>query len=222
MTIDWLITQFDLSVEHWSELAGYLASFLVFLTFCMKTIVPLRLLAIASNVVFIVYAVATGLMPVLVLHAALLPMNILRTVQQIRLLQRVRSASLGDARVEALVPFMTVKTYPEDTVIFSKDELAQKIYFLQKGQIFIPEIEKFLEAGTLFGEMGIFTPGRTRTASAISSEECEIYEIGEKDIMQLCIQDPAFGLFLTKLIVGRMQENLSTPENDKDSANVSV
>ncbi len=120
------------------------------------------------------------------------------------------------------MPFMTVKTYPEDTVLFRKDDVAQKIFFLHKGQIFIPEIEKFLQPGTLFGEMGLFTPDRTRTASAICSEDCEIYEIGDQDIMQLCIQDPAFGLFLTKLIVGRMQENLSTTENDKDFANVSV
>ncbi len=84
MTIDWLIAQFDQSIGHWSELAGYLASVLVFLTFCMKTIVPLRMLAISSNIAFIVYAVAAGLMPVLLLHATLLPLNILRTVQQIR------------------------------------------------------------------------------------------------------------------------------------------
>lgn len=203
-------------IEHWSELAGYLASVLVFLTFCMKTIVPLRVLAISSNIAFVVYAAADGLMPVLLLHAALLPLNIFRTMQQISLFRRVRRASIGSAKIEALVPFMTINTYPKDTVLFRKGDLALKMCFLQKGQVLVPEIEKYLQPGTLFGEIGLFTAERTRTASAICSEYCEIYEISDRDLMQLCLQDPAFGFFLTKLIVARMSENLTQSETSND------
>jgi len=213
MSLDWLIIQVDQSIRHWSEMAGYLASGLVFLTFCMKTIVPLRLLAIASNIVFIVYAVAAGLMPVLLLHAALLPLNIVRTIQQINLFRRVRNATIGNASIEMLVPFMEINSYAKDTELFRKGDAAQKICFLHRGQVFIPEIGKYLEPGTLFGEIGLFTPDRTRTASAICSEHSEIYEIGDYDIIQLCLQDPAFGLFLTKLIVARMSDNLAQSES---------
>ena len=66
---------------HWIELAGYTASMLVFLAFYMKTMIPLRVVGIASNVAFITYAVGAQLYPVLILHAILLPLNSLRLVQ---------------------------------------------------------------------------------------------------------------------------------------------
>lgn len=57
----------------WIDFVGYLAALTVLMTFCMDTIVPLRGLAIASNVLFIVYGIAGQLYPVLLLHALLLP-----------------------------------------------------------------------------------------------------------------------------------------------------
>jgi hypothetical protein len=39
----------------WIDFVGYLAALMVLATFCMDTIVPLRGLAIASNVLFILY-----------------------------------------------------------------------------------------------------------------------------------------------------------------------
>ena len=64
------------------ELSGYVASLLVFAAFYMKSMVPLRLVAIASNLAFIVYALHGGLMPVLLLHGALLPLNVLRLLER--------------------------------------------------------------------------------------------------------------------------------------------
>lgn len=60
---------------------GYLAAVLVFCSFYAKTVVPLRLVAITSNVAFIGYAAAEGLYPVLLLHLVLLPLNCLRLIQ---------------------------------------------------------------------------------------------------------------------------------------------
>ena len=59
---------------------GFLAAGLVFVTFCMKRLVPLRAVAIASNLVFIVYGYSAGLKPVLFLHLVLLPVNVFRLV----------------------------------------------------------------------------------------------------------------------------------------------
>jgi CRP/FNR family transcriptional regulator, cyclic AMP receptor protein len=60
------------------ETIGYLASALVLATFCMRGMVALRCMAIASNLAFIVYGGLAGLGPVLVLHLLLLPVNVLR------------------------------------------------------------------------------------------------------------------------------------------------
>jgi CRP/FNR family cyclic AMP-dependent transcriptional regulator len=60
----------------------------VFGTFYMKRMLPLRLTAIASNIAFIGYAWASGLTPILVLHATLLPLNLLRLAEQRRQMAR--------------------------------------------------------------------------------------------------------------------------------------
>jgi hypothetical protein len=58
-----------------SDAIGYLASALVLAAFCMKEMVPLRIVAICSNIAFLTYGLALGLVPVWLLHATLLPIN---------------------------------------------------------------------------------------------------------------------------------------------------
>jgi len=65
--------------------AGYFASSLVVLAFCMKDIVLLRLVAIGSNIAFLAYGLGLGLVPVWTLHAVLLPINFWRLWQAIPL-----------------------------------------------------------------------------------------------------------------------------------------
>jgi hypothetical protein len=70
------------------EIIGYLACTLVFATFYMTAMMPLRLVAIASNVAFIAYGYLGGLTPILLLHVGLLPLNGWRLCQTLRLPRR--------------------------------------------------------------------------------------------------------------------------------------
>ena len=74
------------------ELAGYVAAILVFATFYMKTMVPLRIAGIVSNVAFIIYSALENLPPVLILHVALLPLNVIRLRQIQRLIAQDRKS----------------------------------------------------------------------------------------------------------------------------------
>ncbi len=64
----------------WVSFVGYVASILVASTFYVKTMIPLRCFALASNVGFITYAYFSTpqLYPVLLLHVCLLPLNGMR------------------------------------------------------------------------------------------------------------------------------------------------
>lgn len=64
-----------------NDLLGYAASMLVLVTFSARSITTLRIVAMASNLMFIAYAVAAGLPPVLMLHVLLLPLNAWRLWQ---------------------------------------------------------------------------------------------------------------------------------------------
>ena len=57
---------------------GYLAASLVLATFCAKSMVRLRMLAIASNITFVAYGYFADLWPIFLLHSVMLPMNCLR------------------------------------------------------------------------------------------------------------------------------------------------
>jgi len=59
-----------------ADVLGYAAASLVLLTFCMRSMRALRCTAIASNVLFILYAAWAWLPPVGALHMLLLPLNI--------------------------------------------------------------------------------------------------------------------------------------------------
>jgi CRP/FNR family cyclic AMP-dependent transcriptional regulator len=77
-------------------IAAWVAALLVFAAFFMKTMIPLRLVAIASNVAFVAYAllglrygIFGRVYPILVLHAALLPLNVVRLAQIRKLIDAV-------------------------------------------------------------------------------------------------------------------------------------
>ena len=63
------------------NLVGFLAAGLVITAFCMKDILHLRIVAVASNVAFLAYGIAFGLIPVWLLHLVLLPVNLVRLWQ---------------------------------------------------------------------------------------------------------------------------------------------
>ena len=67
-----------------TDALGYVAAGLVFATFCAQRMALLRALAIASNVAFIGYGFLDGLWPILILHSAMLPINIQRYRQSVR------------------------------------------------------------------------------------------------------------------------------------------
>ena len=58
-----------------TDLLGYAASCAVLATFLMRTMVPLRIVAILSNVLFVAFGYIQHIYPVLFLHVVLLPIN---------------------------------------------------------------------------------------------------------------------------------------------------
>src|SRR5580704_8841133 len=59
---------------------GYAASLAVLATFLMRTMRPLRLVAILSNILFVAYGYIDHIQPVFLLHLTLLPINLWRLV----------------------------------------------------------------------------------------------------------------------------------------------
>jgi hypothetical protein len=87
-------------MNNWDAI-GYVASTLVLTAFGMKSIIPLRVVAMCSNLVFIIYGLGLGLTPIWCLHAALLPMNAWRLVEALGLTCQAADDESSAAGVEA-------------------------------------------------------------------------------------------------------------------------
>ena len=192
----------------WLMIAAWVASLLVFSTFFMKTMIPLRVVGIASNIAFMSYALvglAYGvfgrLYPILVLHACLLPLNVFRLRQVRGLVHAVRSASDEDA-LQALVPYMKTESHAAGEVLFRRGDRADKLYMIQRGRVFFPEIGKHVAAGSVFGEVGLLAAPGTRSLTAVCQDDCQLSTITKEKTLELYYQNPTFGMFLLRLLSG--------------------
>jgi CRP/FNR family cyclic AMP-dependent transcriptional regulator len=82
-------------MDTWDGI-GFVASALVLTAFGMKSITTLRVVAMCSNLVFIIYGLGLGLTPIWILHAALLPLNAWRLAEALgalTLLEHTRLAA---------------------------------------------------------------------------------------------------------------------------------
>jgi len=73
---------------------GYAAAAFVVAASYMKEMIPLRIVAVCSNVLFLAYGIALHLVPVVVLHLTLLPLNLWRLLEATRR-KRVPTAARG-------------------------------------------------------------------------------------------------------------------------------
>jgi CRP/FNR family transcriptional regulator, cyclic AMP receptor protein len=194
-------------------IAAWVAALLVFAAFFMKTMVPLRLIAIASNVAFVAYAllglkygIFGRVYPILVLHSALLPLNIVRLRQITSLINAVNHASKSET-FEYLIPYMTSEPHPKGSTLFAKGDAADKLYVIEEGRIFFPELGKRLSDGGVFGEVGLFAPQSVRSVSAVCETDCRLYAITKENVLKLYYEDPRFGFFLIRMVSALVQED---------------
>jgi hypothetical protein len=197
-----------------AEGLGYLAAALVFAAFYMRTMVPLRLVAIASNVAFLGYGLGFALWPVAVLHGLLLPLNLLRLAQIRRMLRVISAAREGDIDVRALAHHLAPAKFAQGTVVFCKGERGDSAYLVAAGEVEFPELGIRCGEGGLFGEIAIFSPAHLRTASAICATDVELYRIDEQAIVTASYQDPALAYALLRLVTGRLLSNVERAELD--------
>jgi CRP/FNR family transcriptional regulator, cyclic AMP receptor protein len=193
-------------------IAAWVAALLVFSSFFMKTMIPLRLVAIMSNVAFVTYAllglkygIFGRVYPILVLHSLLLPLNVLRLHQIKRLINAVNGASKSET-FESLIPYMRSERHPKGETLFRKGDAADKLYLIEEGSIFFPEVGRRLSKGAVFGEVGLFAPRSLRSVSAVCEDDCGLYAITKDKVLELYYQNPQFGFFLIRMVSALVQE----------------
>ena len=168
------ITAFHISQ---ADLLGYIAAGFVFATFWMKTMVPLRVLGLISNIGFIAYGYLARAYPPLLLHVFLLPLNIVRLREMTQLIKQVEKAASGDLNMEWIKPFMSSRRMNAGEVLFRKGETANCLFFVVSGRCRLIETGIDLAPGAVVGEFALISADKTRTQTLQCTESGELLEI---------------------------------------------
>ena len=191
---------------------GFVAAGLVIATLSMRTMVPLRIVGIASNCAFVTYGILFGSVPTVVLHTILLPLNIYRLREMFNLVKQVKVAAQGDMSMDWLKPFMSKRSIKAGDILFQKGDEADHVYFVVSGRLHLNEIDIDVLPGSVVGELGMLAPARRRTQTLECSEDGSLLEITYDKIEELYYQNPKFGFYFLRLSTGRLFENIARLE----------
>jgi len=191
----------------WVNLLGYAAAASVLATFCTRTMIPLRILALVSNVLFCLYGYLDNLYPVLILHLVLFPVSLYRLIQFQRLVHELQVVDPADLSIQSWIPHMKLRRMKAGETLIRQGDRVDSIYYLLDGKLEIPEFGKTLDPGAVVGEIGVFASDAKRTATVVCRTDCRIYELSENQAKQLFLQDRKFGLVMLRLSLDRLLEN---------------
>jgi len=181
-------------------------------TLLMRTIVPLRIAAIISDVFFVSYAVLANSVTTFILYVLLLPINIFRLYQMVKLVKRAREAADGGLSMDWLKPFMTRRKYHKDDVLCRRGDAANEMLYVVTGKFRVTEIGVELGPGRMVGELGFLSPKNRRTQTVECVEDSEVLTITYDKLLELYFQNPDFGYYFLRLSSERLLENIARLE----------
>jgi CRP/FNR family transcriptional regulator, cyclic AMP receptor protein len=198
----------------WVEALGWFGAALAIAGSAMKTIIPLRCIGIATNVVGLIYAYSMDLYPSMTVNLILLPLNGLRLYQMLHLIRQVKQASKSDLSMEWLKPFMTRRKVKTGDLLFAKGESANCMFYTLSGRYRLKELNIELLHGQLVGEMGFMSPDHRRTQTLECLEAGEVLSISYDEVRQLYFQNPQFGFYFLRLASERLFANMERMEEE--------
>jgi Cyclic nucleotide-binding domain len=181
-------------------------------TLLVRTIVPLRVIGIISNVFFIAYGALAGSMATFFLYLLSLPINAIRLRQMLTLVKKARVSAQGDLSMDWLRPFMTPRKYHKGDVLFHKGDPANEMFLTVTGKFLVSEIGIELPPGRMMGELGFVDPKNRRTQTVECIENGDVLTITYEKLLELYFQNPEFGYYFLRLTTERLMQNISRLE----------
>ena len=192
---------------HAGDLLGTIGALLVFACFWMKSSVGLRLMALASNVVFIAYAYAAALLPILLLHAALLPLNAARLWELRHYLRRRPDPGTEERLSEWLLPHMQRRSFAAGDVLLRKGLPANEILLIDRGVVTVGDQAQLLGPGQLLGAIGMFSRARKVVRTVVANTDGELHFLDADTARRLYDGNPGLAGYLISLVTERLLDH---------------
>ncbi len=190
------------------ELIGYAASLTVFATFCMTTMLPLRIVALGSNVLFALYGYFGSLYPILILHVCLFPVNLWRLAQVLRVVSGGGGTEPKPFNILLLRRHMKERRLKAGETLFRLGDYADELFYVLAGELTVPELGAAIGPGDIVGEMGILAHNRRRTASVVARTDCTLLSLTAAKARELFFQYPAFTMRLMSVLTARLIDDV--------------
>jgi len=204
-----------LSHTEWPIWFGYAAVISSIITCAMKTMIPLRIVSMTCNTLFIIYGFFGGIYPTLVLNLVLLPLNTLRLHQMRKLIQDVEAAaSMGETSIDWLKPFMSRRSFHKGDIVFHKGDVADAMFYSVTGRYQLKEMGIEIPVGQVFGDLGFLAPDNRRTQTIECLEDGEVLTATYQQVKELYFQNPQFGFYFMRLTSERLFDNISRLERE--------
>jgi CRP/FNR family cyclic AMP-dependent transcriptional regulator len=185
--------------------------------YAMRTMIPLRMAAISTNILFIAYSIMGGVVPTLILHVILLPLNSYRLIQMQQLVRDIDAACRADLQFDWIKDFTTRRAFAAGTVLFERGAPASEMYILLSGRCRLHDLRHEFVAGDVIGELGLVTNDNVRTQTIECVEPTEALVISYDELRRLCLQNPQFSFYFLKLASARLLNTISVLEADNRS-----
>ena len=177
-----------------------------------KDMISLRVLALVSNVLYLIYSPLHTdyqithliVMPTFLVNLILLPINAKRLLEIIRLTKQIEQATVESPVTEWLLPHMHLRKHKAGSVLFRKGDKADELMYVASGKLKLQGIDHFIGPGELIGEIGLFSSEKIRTLTVECDTDCELYHMTDEQMYRLYYQHPKLGFFFMKLIVERL------------------
>jgi Cyclic nucleotide-binding domain len=194
--------------EHAGTAGAVFASVFVVATTTMKTMIPLRVVGIITNLVLIGTAIPAHNYLVIAVQTVVLVLNTYRLHQMLQLVRDVKKSVNSDLSMEWLKPFMTERKCAAGDVLFYKDEKAEDMLYIVSGRFRLVESGIEFPVGALVGELGMLSPSNTRTQTLECIEAGTILSVSYTKVEELYVQNPAFGFYFLRLSSARLFQNI--------------
>jgi CRP-like cAMP-binding protein len=198
--------------EHAGTAGTLFASVFVVATISMRTMIPLRVFAILTNVVLIATAIPSHNYLVMLVQSLVLVLNSYRLHQMLQLVRDVKKSVNSDLSMEWLKPFMTERKCSPGEVLFYKDEKAENMFYIVSGRFKLVESGLELPVGAIVGEFGMLSPSNLRTQTLECVDAGVILSVTYSKVEELYVQNPAFGFYFLRLFSSRLFENIGKLE----------
>jgi Cyclic nucleotide-binding domain len=198
--------------EHAGTAGQLFASVFVVATISMRTMIPLRVFAILTNIVLIMTAIPSHNYLVILVQSVVLVLNSYRLHQMLQLVRDVKRSVNSDLSMEWLKPFMTERKCTTGEVLFYKDEKAEDMFYIVSGRFKLVESGIELPVGAIVGEFGMLSPSNVRTQTLECVEGGLVLSVTYTKVEELYVQNPAFGFYFLRLVSARLFQNIATLE----------